>query len=96
MTNSGDIKHYTKIKCYKAVVDHYQPSTTQLSLLNLAMRMAGPREVIWHGLIHKNYGCTHLIVEKDCVGEGLDTKINLFIACMKCKVFSVIMKKKWE
>ena len=78
MTNSGDIKHYTKIKCYKAVVDHYQPSTTQLSLLNLAMRMAGPREVIWHGLIHKNYGCTHLIVEKDCVGEGLDTKNKPF------------------
>jgi sulfate adenylyltransferase len=78
MTNSGDIKHYTKIKCYKAVVDHYQPSTTQLSLLNLAMRMAGPREVIWHGLIHKNYGCTHLIVEKDCAEEGLDTNNKPF------------------
>jgi sulfate adenylyltransferase len=74
MTNSGDIKHYTKIKCYKAVLTNYQPSTTQLSLLNLATRMAGPREVIWHGLIHKNYGCTHLIIEKDSVEESLDSK----------------------
>ncbi|WP_022950608.1 bifunctional sulfate adenylyltransferase/adenylylsulfate kinase [Leucothrix mucor] len=70
MTKPGDIDHFTRVRCYEAVLDQYPSATTTLSLLNLAMRMAGPREAVWHGLIRKNYGCTHLIVGRDHAGPG--------------------------
>jgi sulfate adenylyltransferase len=70
MTKPGDIDHFTRVRCYEAVLDQYPSSTTSLSLLNLAMRMAGPREAVWHGLIRKNHGCTHFIVGRDHAGPG--------------------------
>ena len=70
MTKPGDIDHFTRVRCYEAVLDQYPASTTTMSLLNLAMRMAGPREAIWHGLIRKNHGCTHMIVGRDHAGPG--------------------------
>ncbi len=56
MTKPGDVDHFTRVRCYEAVIDKYPASTTTMSLLNLAMRMAGPREAVWHGLIRKNHG----------------------------------------
>ncbi len=70
MTKPGDIDHFTRVRCYEAVLDKYPSATTHLSLLNLAMRMAGPREAVWHGLIRKNHGCTHFIVGRDHAGPG--------------------------
>ena len=70
MTKPGDIDHFTRVRCYEAVLDKYPSSTTTLSLLNLAMRMAGPREAVWHGLIRKNHGCTHMIIGRDHAGPG--------------------------
>lgn len=70
MTKPGDIDHFTRVRCYEAVLDKYPQSTTSLSLLNLAMRMAGPREALWHALIRRNHGCTHFIVGRDHAGPG--------------------------
>jgi len=70
LTKPGDIDHFTRVRCYEAVLDKYPSSTTSLSLLNLAMRMGGPREAVWHGLIRANHGCTHFIVGRDHAGPG--------------------------
>ncbi len=70
MTKPGDVDHFTRVRCYEAVLDQDPASTTTMSLLNLAMRMAGPREAVWHGLIRKNHGCTHFIVGRDHAGPG--------------------------
>ncbi len=78
MTKPGDIDHFTRVRCYEHVLEQYPEQTTTLSLLNLAMRMAGPREAIWHALIRKNYGCTHFIVGRDHAGPGNDKDGNPF------------------
>ena len=70
MTRPGDIDHFTRVRCYEAVLDQYPASTTTLSLLNLAMRMGGPREAVWHGIIRRNHGCTHMIIGRDHAGPG--------------------------
>jgi sulfate adenylyltransferase len=70
MTKPGDIDHFTRVRCYEAVLDQYPAATTTLSLLNLAMRMGGPREAVWHGIIRRNHGCTHMIVGRDHAGPG--------------------------
>jgi sulfate adenylyltransferase len=74
MTKPGDIDHFTRVRCYEAVLDKYPGSTTHLSLLNLAMRMAGPREAVWHALIRRNHGCTHFIVGRDHAGPGKNSQ----------------------
>lgn len=74
MTKPGDVDHFTRVRCYEAVLDQYPQSTTTMSLLNLAMRMAGPREAVWHGLIRKNHGVTHFIVGRDHAGPGKNSQ----------------------
>ena len=74
MTKPGDVDHFTRVRCYEAVLDKYQQSTTTMSLLNLAMRMAGPREAVWHGLIRRNHGVTHFIVGRDHAGPGKNSQ----------------------
>ncbi len=74
MTKPGDIDHFTRVRCYEAVLDQYPSSTTTMSLLNLAMRMAGPREAVWHGIIRRNHGCTHFIVGRDHAGPGKNSQ----------------------
>ena len=72
MTNPGDVDHYTRVRCYKHVLPKYPENTAMMSLLPLSMRMGGPREALWHALIRKNYGCTHLVVGRDHAGPGND------------------------
>ena len=78
MTKPGDVDHYTRVRCYQHVLEKYPKNKAMLSLIPLAMRMGGPREALWHALIRKNYGCTHLIVGRDHAGPGLDKDGNPF------------------
>ena len=73
LTRPGDVDHYTRVRCYQALLHRYPRRTALLSLLPLAMRMGGPREALWHAIIRKNYGCTHLIVGRDHAGPGSDS-----------------------
>ncbi len=70
MTKPGDIDYVTRVRTYNVVCNTYGKDFTHLSLLPLAMRMAGPREALWHAIIRKNYGCTHFIVGRDHAGPG--------------------------
>jgi len=72
MTKPGDVDHYTRVRCYQHVLKKYPKNSAMMSLLPLAMRMGGPREALWHALIRKNYGCTHLVVGRDHAGPGND------------------------
>lgn len=73
MTKPGDIDYFTRVRCYKKLIEHYPENRAMLSLLPLAMRMAGPREALWHAIIRKNHGCTHLVVGRDHAGPGNDS-----------------------
>ncbi len=74
MTQSGDLDHYTRVRCYEAVLPHYPPFTAKLSLLDMAPRLAGPREALWHAIIRKNHGCTHFIVGQDHASPALNSE----------------------
>jgi sulfate adenylyltransferase len=74
MTKPGDLDHFTRVRCYQALCDrYYDASRTLLSLLPLAMRMAGPREALWHALIRRNFGASHFIVGRDHASPGVDS-----------------------
>ncbi|MGH2795025.1 MAG: bifunctional sulfate adenylyltransferase/adenylylsulfate kinase [Actinomycetota bacterium] len=72
MTKPGDVDHYTRVRCYEALMHRYPSYSAKLALLPLAMRMGGPREAVWHAIIRKNHGCTHFIVGRDHAGPGKD------------------------
>jgi len=78
MTKPGDVDHFTRVRCYQAILRHYPKGTVMLSLLPLAMRMGGPREAILHAIIRKNHGCTHFIVGRDHAGPGKDSSGEWF------------------
>lgn len=75
LTKPGDIDHFTRVRAYKVLVEKYYDRTrTVLSLLSLAMRMAGPREAVWHAIIRRNFGANYFIVGRDHAGPGKNSK----------------------
>ena len=78
MTKPGDVDYFTRVRCYNEIIKKYPDNSAILSLLPLSMRMAGPREALWHALIRKNYGCTHIIIGRDHAGPGSDSNGNPF------------------
>ena len=75
MTKPGDVDHYTRVRVYRALYEnYYDPKRTILSLTPLAMRMAGPREAVWHAIIRRNYGANHFIIGRDHAGPGNDSQ----------------------
>ena len=74
MTKPGDVDHFTRVRIYRALYEnYYDKQRTLLSLLPLAMRMAGPREAVWHAIIRRNFGATHFIIGRDHAGPGKDS-----------------------
>ena len=78
LTKPGDVDHFTRVKCYKKLLKYYPEESITLSLLPISMRMAGPREALWHAIIRKNYGATHFIIGRDHAGPGKDKNGNDF------------------
>jgi sulfate adenylyltransferase len=79
LTKPGDVDHYTRVRVYRTLVEnYYERDRTMLSLLPLAMRMAGPREALWHAIIRRNHGATHFIIGRDHAGPGKDSNGNPF------------------
>ncbi len=75
LTKPGDVDHYTRVRSYKELFEeYYDKKKTVLSLLPLAMRMAGPREALWHAIIRRNHGANHFIVGRDHASPGKDSK----------------------
>ena len=74
MSKPGDIDHFTRVKCYQHIIKYYPENSVELSLINLAMRMAGPKEALWHAIIRKNYGCNHIIIGRDHAGPGVNAE----------------------
>ena len=74
LTKPGDVDHYTRVRTYRALTDRYYDSDrVLLALLQLAMRLGGPREALWHAIIRRNFGANHLIVGRDHAGPGVDS-----------------------
>jgi sulfate adenylyltransferase len=74
LTKPGDLDHFSRVRTYKALINrYYDPDRAVLALLPLAMRMAGPREALWHAIIRRNYGANHLIIGRDHASPGNDS-----------------------
>lgn len=79
LTKPGDIDHFTRVRSYKVLAErYYDPDRMMLALLPLAMRMAGPREALWHAIIRRNFGANHLIVGRDHASPGRDSQDRPF------------------
>ena len=77
-TKPGDVDHYIRVRCIRALLPQYPDDSVKLSLLPLAMRMGGPREALWHAIIRKNHGASHFIVGRDHAGPGKDSRGKSF------------------
>jgi sulfate adenylyltransferase len=78
ITKPGDVDPYVRVRCYRALLPTYPEGSAMVSLLPLAMRMAGPREALWHAIIRKNHGATHFVVGRDHAGPGTDSRGHPF------------------
>jgi len=74
ISKPGDIDHFTRVKCYQHIIKYYPENSVELSLINLAMRMAGPKEAVWHAIIRQNYGCNRIIIGRDHAGPGVNAE----------------------
>jgi len=68
---AGDFKDEVILSTYKAIMANYYPKTSVvMSVLHYEMQYAGPKEAIMHGIMRKNFGCTHIIIGRDHAGVG--------------------------
>ncbi len=69
-TKPGDVEVAWRMRAYRAILPYYPAGRAILSPLPLAMRMAGPREALWHAIIRRNYGATHFLVGRAHADPG--------------------------
>jgi sulfate adenylyltransferase len=69
-TQTCDVPYPIRVRCYEKLEKVYPENSFLLCLLPLSMRMAGPREALWHALIRQNYGATHFVVGRDHAGPS--------------------------
>ena len=75
VTRLEDIDYFTRVRSIQALfAKYYDPARALLSIFPLAMRMAGPREALWHMIIRRNYGASHFIIGRDHASPGKDSK----------------------
>lgn len=73
VTQTCDVNYHVRTRCYQKLMKYYD-GNAKLVLLPLSMRMAGPREALWHAQIRKNYGCTHFVIGRDHAGPSYKKK----------------------
>ncbi len=67
----GDFKDEVILAAYEELIKHYYlKERAVMAILQMEMRYAGPREAIFHAIIRKNFGCTHIIIGRDHAGVG--------------------------
>ena len=74
VTKPGDVDHVLRVRTYQELIERFfKTEEALLAILPLAMRLAGPREALWHAVIRRNYGADHLIVGRDHASPGSDS-----------------------
>lgn len=93
VTQECDIPFPVRMKCYQKVLAHLGNVT--LSILSLSMRMAGPREAVWHAVIRRNHGCSHFIVGRDHAGPSYKTKSgSSFYGPLEAQQLALLMESQ--
>jgi len=82
----GDFRDDVILGAYEVLIeDYFAADRVFLNILPTEMRYAGPKEAIMHGVMRKNYGCTHIIIGRDHAGVGdyygEEEAIEKFEAC---------------
>lgn len=95
VTQECDVPFPVRMKCYQNVLTHFLGQPVTLSILSLSMRMAGPREAVWHAVIRRNYGCSHFIVGRDHAGPSYRKKDgSTFYAPLEAQQLALLMESK--